>query len=353
MQVAGPKVASVRLPVATAALMVAIFIADTVTTVEIAFSVFYVLVVLLAARFCRPRGVVLVTAGCVALALLSYILTPPSGSAVGGITNTCISVGTIVLTAGLILKDQTNEKLRQELAKRASELEQEIARINRVSMMGEMAASLGHEIKQPIAAVVSNAEACLLWLQREPPDVNEAREAMSEIVKCAMRAAHIIDRNRALFGQGAPQPEAIDLNEIIREMVTMLRDVASHRSIPIRCEFDPTLPTTKADRVQLQQVLMNLMLNGMEAMKERSGPLSVTSKRMEDGHLLVSVSDAGIGLPEGGPERVFEAFFTTKPHGIGMGLSISRRIIESHGGRLWATANPRRGATFHFTVPTT
>lgn len=231
------------------------------------------------------------------------------------------------------------------------QLEQEIARLNRVSMMGQMAASLAHELKQPVAAIALNANACLRWLQREPPETDEARKLISEIGSVAGRAAHMVDRNRALFGQGAPQRELMELNESVREVINLLRNVASHHSIQLKCEFDPALPAVKADRVQLQQVLMNLMLNGIESMQDRGGPLSVTSKRMEDGDLLVSVSDAGVGLPEDQQERVFEAFFTTKPHGIGMGLSISRRIIESHGGRLWATANPTRGATFHFTVP--
>jgi signal transduction histidine kinase len=134
-------------------------------------------------------------------------------------------------------------------------------------------------------------------------------------------------------------------------MVVLLHDAANLRSISICSELDATLPTTTGDRVQLQQVLVNLMLNGIEAMKDEGGELSVRSKRTEDGQLLISVSDSGIGLPEEEPERVFEAFFTTKPQGTGMGLSISRRIIESHGGRLWASANGGRGATFQFTLP--
>jgi len=132
----------------------------------------------------------------------------------------------------------------------------------------------------------------------------------------------------------------------------MLNDAANRHSILIRTDLDAALPMTTADRVQLQQVLMNLMLNGIDAMKNESGELGVASHRTEDGQLLISISDSGIGLPGEGPERIFEAFFTTKPQGTGMGLSISRRIIESHGGRLWATPNPGRGTTFNFTLPT-
>jgi signal transduction histidine kinase len=217
--------------------------------------------------------------------------------------------------------------------------------------MGELAASLAHEIKQPIASMSADATAVLKWLRREPPEIKEACESAAYIIKGADRVAHIVDRNRALYSRETTQREVIDLNEIIREMAVLLRDTAHRHSISIRSELDPALPATSADRVQLQQVLMNLMLNGIDAMKGESGELGVTSMRTEDGKLLVAVSGSGVGLPEVGLERIFDAFFTTKPDGTGMGLSISRRIIESHGGSLWASANAARGATFQFTLP--
>jgi PAS domain S-box-containing protein len=247
--------------------------------------------------------------------------------------------------------DITEQKRAQQQRERLHQLEGDLARINRVSMMGELAASLAHEIKQPIAGIAADAMAVLRWLHREPPEIEEACQSASRIINGTDRAVHIVDRNRALYSRETTQRELIDLNEIIREMVILLRDTAHRHSISIRSELDPALPATSADRVQLQQVLMNLMLNGIEAMKEESGELSVTSTRTEDGELLVAVSDSGIGLPPAGPERIFEAFFTTKPDGTGMGLSISRRIIESHGGRLWASDNAGRGATFRFTLP--
>jgi PAS domain S-box-containing protein len=247
--------------------------------------------------------------------------------------------------------DITERKRAEQQRERLRQLEGDLARINRVSMMGELAASLAHEIKQPIAAIAANARAVLRWLHREPPEIEEACQSASRIINDTDRAVHIVDRNRALYSRETTQRELIDLNEIIREMVILLRDTAHRHSIAIRSELDPALSATSADRVQLQQVLMNLMLNGIEAMKEESGELSVTSTRTEHGESLVAVSDSGIGLPEAGPERIFEAFFTTKPDGTGMGLSISRRIIESHGGRLWASANAGRGATFQFTLP--
>ena len=247
------------------------------------------------------------------------------------------------------LTDIEDRKRAEQERERLRQLEADLARMNRVSMMGELAASLGHEIKQPIGAAFGYAQACARWLQREPPEIEEARQAASEMANALSRAAEIIDRNRSLFRRESAQREPINLNELIREMAVLMRDVADSRSISIRTDLDAALPGTAGDRVQLQQVLMNLMLNGIEAMKG-GGELRVTSKRTENGQLLISVSDSGIGLSGEEPERIFEAFFTTKPQGTGMGLSISRRIIESHCGRLWASPNAGPGATFQFTL---
>ena len=247
--------------------------------------------------------------------------------------------------------DITDLKRAEEERERLRQLEADLAHINRVSMMGELAASLAHEIKQPIAAAVINAKACVRWLRRDAPDIAEASEAASRMVNDATRAADILDRVRSLYRRDTTQRELVDVNEIIREMIVLLHDKANRNSISIRTELDAGLATITADRVQLQQVLMNLMLNGFEAMKDTSGELTVTSKKTADGQLLISVIDSGIGIAPDRADRIFEAFFTTKPQGTGMGLSISRKIIESHGGRLWASANPGRGATFQFTLP--
>jgi signal transduction histidine kinase len=217
--------------------------------------------------------------------------------------------------------------------------------------MGELAASLAHEIKQPIGAAIISAGACIQWLNRDAPDITEARNAASATVTAAKRAAGIIDGMRSLYLRNTPEQELVDLNEIVQEMTILLGDAASRKSISIRTELDAGLPRTTAHRVQLQQVLMNLMLNGIEAMQDDGGELIVASRSIEHGQLLISVSDSGIGLPPNEPERVFKAFFTTKPQGTGMGLSISRRIIESHGGRLSASPRTGRGATFQFTLP--
>jgi signal transduction histidine kinase len=249
------------------------------------------------------------------------------------------------------LMDITERKRAEEERERLRQLEADLAHMNRVSMMGELAASLAHEIKQPIAAAAINGEACTNWLRRAPSDVTKASEAASAMVANVMRAGGIIDRVSSLYRRGTPERELVDLNEIVREMSVLLGDTANRNAVSIRTDLDPQLPTTTADRVQLQQVLMNLMLNGVEAMQDSGGELTVASKRTEDGQLLVSVSDTGIGLSIDEAERIFEAFFTTKPQGTGMGLSISRRIIASHGGRLWANPNTGRGTTFQFTLP--
>jgi signal transduction histidine kinase len=192
----------------------------------------------------------------------------------------------------------------------------------------------------------------LRWLARDRPDLKEAREAASRLVKDTTRASDIINRIRLLFKKGAPQRELVDANEIIREMTVLLRQEAARYAISIRAELASGLPQVLADRVLLQQVLMNLMLNGIEAMKDMNPAGELTIKSQQDEHhLLISVSDTGVGLPPEQADQIFKAFFTTKPQGTGMGLPISQSIIESHGGRLWPAANAGRGTTFHLTLP--
>jgi PAS domain S-box-containing protein len=236
--------------------------------------------------------------------------------------------------------------------KRAEQLQADLAHVNRVSTIGELTASLAHEIKQPIGAAVTNAEACARLLDRAQPDVLEARETALEMAKDARRAAHIIDRVRSLYRKGSSQMDTVDVNEVIGEMLLMLHNEANRHSVNILTDVAEGLPKVMADRVQLQQVLMNLMLNGIQAMEKAGGVLTIKGRLDQDGRVLISVSDTGVGLPTEKTEQIFDAFFTTKPEGSGMGLAISRSIVESHRGRLWATANSGNGATFHFTLPT-
>ena len=240
--------------------------------------------------------------------------------------------------------------------KRAEEererLRADLAHVNRVSMLGELAASVSHELKQPIAAAMTDAKTCVRWLTRDQPSIEEAAAAAMRIVNDGSRATEIIERLRSLYKKDLPQRELIEVNEIIREMVELLRAEANQYAVSIRTDLVADLPKITADRVQLQQVFMNLILNAIEAMKQTGGILTVKTQPGEHGQLLVSVSDTGVGLPKEKADQIFDAFFTTKPQGSGMGLSISRSIVESHGGRLWATPNNGRGATFHFTLPT-
>jgi PAS domain S-box-containing protein len=249
--------------------------------------------------------------------------------------------------------DVTERKRAEEERERLHQLEADLARLNRVSMMGELAASLAHEIKQPISAASLDAGTCSEWLAHNEPNIEEARQAASRIIHDVTRAAEIIDRVRSLFRKGELHRESLDVNEIIREMIGLLCSEAGRKSVSIRTELADSLPLVWADRVQLQQIFMNLALNAIDAIKESNTPgtLTIKSQLDSDGVLLISVSDTGVGLPRDQMDKIFDAFFTTKSQGTGMGLSISRSIVESHGGHLWATANSERGATFHFTFP--
>ncbi len=249
------------------------------------------------------------------------------------------------------LQTESIERKHAEEARR--EAQAELARVSRVTTMGELTASLAHEVNQPIAAAVTNANTCLRWLTRDHPNLEEAREAASRIIKDATRAAGIISRVRLLFKKGTPQLELVDVNEAIREMIVLLRSEATRYNITVRMELAADLSRIMGDRVQLQQVLMNLIMNSIDAMKAVDGTreLAIKSQRTENEEVLVSVSDTGAGLPPQQADQIFNAFFTTKPHGTGMGLRISRSIIESHGGRLWADDNSPRGAKFCFTLP--
>jgi PAS domain S-box-containing protein len=251
-----------------------------------------------------------------------------------------------------ITMDITEVKRAEEERERLRQLEADLAHINRVNMMGELAATLAHEIKQPIAASITSANACLKWLARDPPDLDRARAAALRIEQDGNRAADVINRLRSFYKKGTPPERGIvDLKELIREMTALLKKETVRHSIKIHSDLNEDMPNVLADRVQLQQVFMNLMLNAIEAMKDTGGKLTITSRRTPSGQLIVSIEDTGVGLPAGDTERIFDAFHSTKPQGTGMGLAITRSIVEAHGGRVWATANQEAGATFHFTLP--
>jgi PAS domain S-box-containing protein len=246
--------------------------------------------------------------------------------------------------------DIDDQKRAEEALRQA---QGDLARINRVTTMGELAASLAHEIKQPISGAITNVSTCLRKLGREEPNLDEVRAAVTRIGRDLQRTAEIIDRIRAQFEKGTASKQTLDVNEIIPETVALLRDEAVRYNVSIRTELAADLPQTFGDRLQLQQVLMNLSVNSIEAMKDIDGTreIIIKSQRAENEQILISVSDTGVGFPPPAAERIFDPFFTTKVHGTGMGLRIGRSIIESHGGRLWAAGSSGRGATFQFTLP--
>ena len=249
------------------------------------------------------------------------------------------------------VRDISERKQAEEQREKLRRVQADLAHVTRVSTMGELTGSLAHEIRQPLTAAVTNALACLRFLNRGQPDLPEAREAALEMVRDARRASDIIERVRSLFRKSSPHQEIVDVNGVIQEMVVMLHKEADLYSVDIHTELCESLPNVMADRVQLQQVLMNLMMNGIEAMRAAGGELRIESQLAGDGQLLISVMDSGVGLPTGKADEIFNPFFTTKSQGTGLGLAITRSIVESHGGRVWATANCGRGATFQFTLP--
>lgn len=245
---------------------------------------------------------------------------------------------------------QEHDKAQQALR----ETQAELAHLSRAFSMGELTSSIAHEINQPLTAVVANGHACLEWLSSEPPNVEKARHTTEHIIQDGTRAGTVLSRIRSLFKKEPPAQDWLKMNEVIEELTTLLRDEANHRDIVIETRLSRDLPLVKGDRVQLQQVVLNLLMNAMDAMSGVSAnpkSLIVSSGQHEPQEILVSVEDSGVGLAPEIEGRIFEPFFTTKSQGIGIGLSISRSIIESHRGRLWAEAGHSGGALFQFTIP--
>jgi PAS domain S-box-containing protein len=279
-----------------------------------------------------------------------YRIITPSGNVkhLHGVSHVMEKIAGRPVYIGAI-QDITESKVAEEALTRARS---ELAHMARVTMLSALTASIAHEINQPISAVITSADACLRWLNRDKPEVQRARDAAMRISDDGKRAAEIISHLKSFYKKDAsPQREVVSVNDVVGEMLVLLRSEAGRHSVVMRAELAADLPSVSADRVQLQQVLMNLMLNGMEAMNEPGGELKISTRRA-GGEIMASVSDTGVGIPADKMEQIFDGFFTTKAGGTGMGLAISRAIIESQGGRLWATVNPGRGATFHFTLAT-
>jgi PAS domain S-box-containing protein len=242
----------------------------------------------------------------------------------------------------------------RESERRYREMQMELAHANRVATVGQLTASIAHEVKQPIHATVTNAEAALQWLRARPPDLEEAREGLRDIVESGHRAAEVIDRIRALVKRAPPRRDRLNINEVVREVIALTRGEAVKSGVLVHVHLADSLPLVHGDRVQLQQVLLNLIINAIEAMSsiaEGARELLISSGKLDSGGVLVAVRDSGPGLAPATLDRLFDAFYTTKPSGLGLGLSICRSIIEAHSGRLWASANVPRGAIFQFLVP--
>jgi signal transduction histidine kinase len=253
---------------------------------------------------------------------------------------------------------QARDELEMRVQERTAalqEVQSELTHVTRVMTLGELTASIAHEVNQPLAAIVTNGNATLRWLGGATPNLSEARQAVERIIKDSYRASAVISRIRTLVKKTPPRNDLVDLNEMIVEVFALAQHEARRNRVFLKQQLRHDLPHVRGDRVQLQQVILNLIINGLEAIaKSQNGTreLLVRSDQDEGNNVRVAVSDSGEGLDTANLERVFDAFFTTKPDGMGMGLAISRTIIESHGGRLWATSNSPHGAVFQFTLPT-
>jgi PAS domain S-box-containing protein len=248
----------------------------------------------------------------------------------------------------------TDVSSRKRAEAELHEAQANLAHVTRVTALGEMAASIAHEVNQPLAAVVTNAAACLRWLDREPANLKEARSVAQSIVKDGNRAGEVIQRVRALANKTADQKAPLDINEVVNEVISLVQHELSSHRVALRLELAPAVPPVFADRIQLQQVILNLVINGIEAMqpvKDRPRELVIRTRQDETSQVLVTVSDCGVGVAAENADRLFDAFFTTKSSGMGMGLSICRSIVTAHGGRLSASGNTGPGATFQFTLP--
>lgn len=248
----------------------------------------------------------------------------------------------------------TDVEERRQAQEALRRVQTELAHVTRVLTLGALTASIAHEVNQPLAAVVTNGNACLRWLARETPDLDEARAAVQRIIRDGNRASDVIRRIRALAKNTDPQTAWLDINNVIREVVTLVQSEVRQNRVTLRTELSAALPPVLGDRVQLQQVILNLLLNGIEAMypvMDRPQELLIRSQRHGADEVLVAVQDSGIGLDPQSIPQLFDAFVTTKPGGMGIGLSVSRAISEAHGGQLWASPNAGPGATFQFTLP--
>ncbi|PST19301.1 serine/threonine protein kinase [Rhizobium sp. JAB6] len=322
-----------------------IFIGDTVTDLEIAFAVLYVSVILLAVYSGRTGAIAMVGIACAALTIISYFLTS-HGASQAGLINSTLSLVAIGATTYLAIRIEM-------LDATARQAQSELARMSRLMTVGELGTSIAHEVSQPITAIAANGNAALRWLSATPANHDEARRAIERIVADAGRAGDVIGRVRGLVARSSPSHDTVDLVQMINDVLELVRSEIRRGQILFRTELASDLPLVAGDRVQLQQVILNLVINAIEALAELDAETRelLVSAAADERKVTVSVRDTGVGMPAEMPDRIFEAFYTTKPKGMGMGLAISRSIIEAHGGTIYAAPNFPRGAVFGFTLP--
>jgi signal transduction histidine kinase len=342
------------LPVLLVALTMAIFIVDALTPLDIAIAVMYVVVVLLSSAAWRRRGVIATTLVCMLLTLAAYLASHMdfSASAFGRLV---VSLAAIGITAFLVLKAQQAARALENRENSLRRSEAQLAHVTRVTTLGELAASIAHEVNQPLAAISANGQACLRWLGRAQPDLDEARAAVTRLLEASGRATEVIQRIRALARKSDPQHKPLDLNGVATEVLDLVRRELERHDVRAALQLAPSLPRVHGDRVQLQQVIINLLMNGMQAMAHCApggATLTLATALADDGGAVrLCVADTGQGIAAAQMPRLFEAFFTTKEDGMGMGLPICRSIIEAHGGRIWAESPAGAGATVCFTLP--
>ena len=335
------------LPFATALMALGIFVMDTVTSRPIAVAGLYVAVVLLAVNFAKRRGVILIAFGCITLTVVSYLLTP-IGDVEDGIVNSFISILAISATAYLAQRIQA----AQIAADRA---QSQLAHISRVTTLGELAASIAHEVNQPLGAVVTNGNAALRWLSAEPPNISEAIKTIEYIVDDADRASEVIARLRSLVRRAPPKPTLLNADDVVKEITSLMQSELRRNYVELRLELASGLPSIRGDRIQLQQVLLNLLLNAIEVLNSTNASVRevVVRTALSDDRkgVAITVSDTGSGISAADSERIFEPYYSTKPSGMGVGLAISRSIVEAHGGRIQAMSNMPRGTTIQVLLP--
>ncbi|GAO21039.1 histidine kinase [Alicycliphilus sp. B1] len=325
--------------------MAAIFVADTATSYEVAAAVFYTVVILTAVRVLSRRALIALAAICIVMTAVSLAFTP-HGNLRSGLINMGISIVAIVMTTYLVLK--------MEAARTAAhEAQAHLMRIARVKSMEALTTSIAHEVNQPLAAIVTSGNACQRWLGQEPPNLDKARQALDRILSDAGRASNIIARVRSLTRGEPPHKSKFDFNKAILEIIALSQAEMERNGIRLVMELSPDLPLAIADQIQIQQVVGNVVLNAIDALAPVPAPMRsirITSETRGNA-IVLAVSDTGIGIPAEVYEHLFEAFWTTKEEGIGVGLSISRAIIEANGGQIWAARGEHGGAVFRFSVP--